>query len=169
MASRTVAAAALLILPFGQSIHAQGTDEAAVLLRDRLRPGDHVTLSGRDAVVEGTLVALTRDALLVRTSSGETTVPFTTVNEAHRKRMGIKLGVIIGAVAGITPGVLAAIVTDDAKAIPGNIALGAAIGAGIDAMWNRNRRVYRRGAASETAITPVIGPDIAFVRVSTSW
>ena len=170
----TLACAGLIGLVTAGTVWAQATDEAAVRLRDQFRTGDRVTLSLKDMVIEGKLLAIEPDALRVQTAKGMSLVPFAAVDEASRKRMSFRRGLIIGAGAGAAWGVLGAMLgemTDDdrAAAVAGSTGFGAGIGIGIDAMVNRKRTVYRRSVKSHVSLSPVLAPRLAGMHASMTW
>lgn len=171
----TLACAALIGLVTAGTVCAQETDEAAVRLRDQFRTGDRVTLSLKDMVIEGKLLAIEPDALRVQTAKGMSLVPFAAVDEASRKRMGTLLGLVIGTGAGAAWGLMFA-VAGGATADDGVTSIvlcwtgvGAAVGVGIDSVLNRKRTVYRRNVKSHVSLSPVLAPRAAGMHVSMTW
>ena len=156
------------------SVSAQGNDNAAVILHEKLVVGDRVTLSLTSRVVTGELMALGQDALLVQTDAAHERVAFEAVNEVRRKRMGLRRGTIIGAGVGVVP---AWIVVSWFNNEGGNATMpaafliggGAAIGAGIDALLNLNRTVYRRATRPSVSVAPAIGMKATGVRAAIAW
>ena len=47
--------------------------------------------------------------------------------------------------------------------------LGAAVGAGVDALIHRDRNIYRRGGGRHVALSPAFGPGAGAVTLSISW
>lgn len=170
----TVTFVALMGLSATSSLYAQGSGDAGAL-PEKLKPGDSVTLSLDDTVIRGKLLAIETDKLVVRTGSGQIEVPLTAVNEVRRKRMGILLGTIIGAGAAVAPAwALSSRFANEGQGATAPALLiigsGAAIGAGIDALLNRNRIVYRRkGTRSQVSLAPAIGTKHAGLQVSVNW
>jgi hypothetical protein len=152
---------------------AQESDVARIV-GQRLREGDRVTLVSDSGLTRGKLDAIGTAELVVRTASGVERVPFATITEARRKRTGILLGLVIGAgIGGACGAALASLQENEGgnatAAFVTLTASGAAIGAGIDALVNFERTVYRRDSAKHVSVTPVLSPAAAGIRASLRW
>ena len=150
--------------------------EAGHTLREQLRRGDRVTLVLDGGVVKGKLDSVGPEELVVRTASGAERVPFASVTEARRTRRGFLLGAFIGAAAGGASGAVLGTVAEHkggsshGAAILSTAVSGALIGAGIDALVNFERTVYRRqGSPAHLSVAPLFSPAGAGVRASVWW
>jgi hypothetical protein len=149
-------------------------DAAAARIRQQLRKGDRVTLALDSGSMAGRLDAIGPDGLVVRTESGERRVPFAAVSEARRTRRGFILGTVIGAGIGVACGAALASYAENeggnkAAAYLFPIAVGAGAGAGIDALLNLERTVYRREAPPRLSIAPSASPHGAGVGAVVRW
>lgn len=149
-------------------------DNGTARLREKLRQGDRVRLALDSGTLTGKVDAVDADRLTVQTATGEQVVPFASIVEARRTRRGMLLGTLIGAGAGVAFGAAAASYAENET---GNgttaflfcTGVGIAAGAGIDALVNFERTVYRRPSASRVSIAPAIGTSAAGVAAIVRW
>jgi hypothetical protein len=146
---------------------ASSFDQLGVLVT----PGDHirvVDVAGRETA--GRISQLSRDTLVLVTDAGPRQLGEADVATIRQRRDDpLKNGAVIGAVAGTAYGVLGVFVArliDDSELGAGRATtgvlfctgIGAAIGAGIDALITRQRVIYQRPAAgSKVSVSPLLG------------
>jgi hypothetical protein len=139
------------------------------------------TISITDAqgqVTTGRVVEVTRDAVAVRKDDRRFDVPFSQVvaiDEVDHLRNGLMIGLIVGAglfVADVVASRDDGIELNGAGyAVVGAIygGLGAAAGAGIDALIGGNRRIYQRGTTARVRVSPTLRSDRAGAVIAISW
>jgi hypothetical protein len=146
---------------------ASSFDQLAVLVK----PGDKITVvdvTGRET--KGRIGKLSRDALILATSAGPRQLGEVDVATISQRRGdSLTNGAIIGAVAGTAYFVTAAALLRDSDggeviiptAIVGGVifaGVGAAAGAGIDALISRRQVIYQKPAGrSRVNVSPVFG------------
>jgi hypothetical protein len=161
----------LLLCAGGMRVEAQEVASSLDQLAVLVKPGDTITVvdvSGRE--IKGRIGKLSRDALILVTSAGPRQLGEVDVATISQRRGdSLKNGAIIGAVAGtayfVTAAALLAGSDDGEVIIPTAIAggvlfagLGAAAGAGIDALISRRQVIYQKPAGrSRVGVSPVFG------------
>jgi hypothetical protein len=127
-----------------------------------LRQGDEVavrTVGGR--VVSGRVDSVSGDRIVVLGDAGRVDVPAGQVDRVRLWRNGIVAGTIIGGVSGLPFGILlGTLANNEGGSVTGwtvwPVALGAGIGAGIDALLVRPRTVFDRAARPRAVVA--VGP-----------
>jgi hypothetical protein len=164
-------AVVLLLCVAGTRVEAQGVASSFDQLSVLVTPGDKITVvevTGREA--EGRVGNLTRDALTLVTKAGPRQLSEADVAQIRQRRGdSLKNGAIIGAVAATAyMATMLAILGDGdggdvivSRAIAGGVVfagIGAAAGAGIDALITRRQVIYRHPAGKNTvSVSPVFG------------
>jgi hypothetical protein len=161
----------LLLCAGGTRVEAQGVASSFDQLGVLVKPGDKISLvdvTGREA--EGRIAKLSRDTLTLATEAGPR--QFDEVEVAKiRQRRGDSLtnGAIIGAAAGTAYFVTMLTILGDSDggevivgtAVIGGVLLagmGAAAGAGIDALITRRQVIYQKPAgANRVSVSPLFG------------
>jgi preprotein translocase subunit YajC len=143
-------------------------------LQEKLRQGDRVKLTLDGGMVTGRVEAVGTDRLTVQTDAGEQAIPFTSVIEARRTRRGMLLGTLIGAGVGAAFGAVAASYAENetgnaSTAFLTVMAIGIGAGAGIDALINLERTVYRRRSSARMLISPAITRSGGGVAATVRW
>ena len=162
----------LLLYPGGTRVEAQEVASSFDQLAVLVKPGDKITVvdvTGRES--KGRIGKLSRDALILVTSAGPQQLGEVNVATISQRRGdSLKNGAIIGAVAGTVYFLtLAALLRDTdggdvivSTAVAGGVlwaGMGAAAGAGIDALISRRQVIYQRPAGRNqsqrfTAVRP---------------
>jgi hypothetical protein len=162
----------LLVCIVGTRVEAQGVASSFDQLSVLVKPGDEITvvdLAGREA--EGRIGMLSRDRLTIVTGAGPREVGETDVAQIRQRRGdSLQNGAIIGAAAGAGYGLavlaLAMSMNDGGGPIPIGIVtgmvvftgMGAAAGAGIDALITRRQVIYRKPAGENRfSVSPLFG------------
>ena len=169
-------ALAVALLP----IDAQAQTVVFPDLASHIRSGDRVSLTDRDGTrVEGEVADLTASSLtlLLDASATKRVFPEATVSRIVVKD-SLRNGALIGLAAGALPGAILGVYAtslcegDDGCAVLLPVVggafyggIGAAIGAGIDALIKKTIDVSRQPRASVT-LAPVFGPNQQGIRVS---
>jgi hypothetical protein len=169
----TVTGAVILLLCLGGTrVEAQGVASSFGQLEVLVGPGDTITvidLAGREA--EGRIGMLSRDRLTVVTRAGSWELGEADVALIRQRRGDpLRNGAIIGAAAGAGYGlVLLAIMVganDGGGPIPVGVlagmvvftGVGAAAGAGIDALITSRQVIYRKSPGSNRfSVSPLVG------------
>lgn len=169
----TVTGAVILLLCVGGTrVEAQGVASSFDQLSVLVKPGDKITvvdLAGREA--EGRIGMLSRDRLTLVTPAGPREVGEVDVAQIRQRRGdSLQNGAIIGAAAGAGYGLalltLAASRNDGAGPIPVGVVtgmvvftgIGAAAGAGIDALIARGQVIYRKPPGENSfSVSPLSG------------
>jgi hypothetical protein len=167
----TIGAMFLVLCVSGTRVGAQGVASSFDQLGVLVKPGDKITVvdvAGREA--EGRLGKLSRDRLTLITPAGPRDLGEVDV-ALIRQRRGDSLtnGAVIGAAAGTAYFLtLAAILKDSdggdvivSTAIAGGVlaaGMGAAAGAGIDALITHRQVIYRKNTGgNRVSVSPVFG------------
>lgn len=154
-------------------VEAQGVASSFEQLGVLVAPGDKITVvdaAGR--TTEGRIGTLSRDRLLLATPAGPRALGEDDVAEIRQRRGDpLKNGVIIGAVAAtayyVTMAAIFSNIDDGGDVIVGSAiaggvlfaGIGAAAGAGIDALITHRQVIYRRtGGGSRVSVAPLLGP-----------
>jgi hypothetical protein len=150
------------------------TDDGTARLREKLRQGDRVKLTLDSGMVAGRVESVGVNQLTVWTDEGEQLVPFTSITEARRTRRGMLLGTLIGAGVGAAFGAVAASYAENetgsaSAAFLTVMAMGIGAGAGIDALVNLERTVYRRPSSSRVSIAPAVGAGRGGLAATVRW
>jgi hypothetical protein len=161
----------VLLCAGGTWVEAQEVASSFDQLSVLVKPGDKITVvdvNGRET--KGQIGKLSRDALILVTSAGPRQLGDADVATISQRRDdSVVNGAIIGAVAGTAYFLTAAALLRDSDGgdviIPTAVAggllfagLGAAAGAGIDALISRRQVIYRKPAGrSGISISPVFG------------
>jgi hypothetical protein len=162
----------LLLCVAGSRVEAQGVASSFDQLSVLVKAGDKITVvdsAGSEA--EGRIGLLTRDRLTLLTPAGPRDLSESDVAQIRQRRGdSLQNGAIIGAAAGAGYGLamlaLATQMSDGGDLIPSTVVtgmvlftgLGAAAGAGIDALITRRQVIYRaRPGESRLSVSPVLG------------
>lgn len=161
----------VLLYAGGTRVEAQEVASSFHQLAVLVKPGDEITVvdvTGRET--KGRIWNLSRDALILGTSAGPRQLGEVDVGLISQRRGdSLKDGAIIGAVAGMTYIVSLAVLLRDRDGgeviIPTAAAgvvffagIGAAAGAGIDALISRRQVIYQKPAGrSRVGVSPVFG------------
>lgn len=169
----TVAGAVILLLSVGGTrVEAQDIASSFDQLSVLVKPGDKITvvdLAGREA--EGRIGMLSRDRLTLVTPAGSRELVEVDVAQIRQRRGdSLQNGAIIGAAAGAGYGLavlaLLASTSDGGGPIPAGVVtgmvaftgIGAAVGAGIDALITRRQVIYRKPSGENRfSISPLFG------------
>jgi hypothetical protein len=165
----TIGVVCVFLCAGGTSVEAQAVASSFEQLAVLVKPGDKITVvdaAGQET--SGRIGKLSSDALILTTSTGSRQLGLVDVAAITQRRDdSLKNGAIIGAVAGAAYFVTAAVAlagTDDTDvivptAIAGGVlfaGLGAAAGAGIDALFSRRQVIYQKPAPwSRATVSPV--------------
>ena len=150
----TVLFVALVALVNVSTAWAQMSGDARSAVHREVKHGDRVTVTTADGrQSEGRFVVERDDALVLSAAGREEALAWTDITKVQRRRNGV----ILGALIGIAAGALAAYPLyalsqnetggGEAEAV-GMVLVGAGAGIGIDALFSRNRTVYRRSVPS---------------------
>jgi hypothetical protein len=164
-------AVGLLLCAAGTRAEAQAVASSFEQLSLLVKSGDRITVvdpTGREA--KGRIGNLSRETLTLDTPAGPRALGEADVSEIRQRRDdSLKNGAIIGAVAGAAYFMTMAAVLGDSDggdvivgaAVAGGVlfaGLGAAAGAGIDALITRDRVIYRTGSrGSRVGVSPLFG------------
>lgn len=160
----------LLLCASATRVEAQGVASSFDQLSVLVKPGDKITVvdvAGREA--EGRIGQLSRDTLTLVTKAGPRQLGEGDVAKIRQRRSdSLQNGAIIGAAAGAGYGLallaLAAAISDGGGPIPISVVtgmvvftgMGAAAGAGIDALIARRQVIYEKpGAGGRVSISPL--------------
>jgi hypothetical protein len=161
----------LLLCAGGTRVEAQEVASSFEQLAVLVKAGDKITVvdvTGRET--KGRIGKLSRDALILDTSAGPRQLgEFDVAAISQRRGDSLKNGAIIGAVAATAYlWTMAALLTDSdggevliPAAVAGSVwvaGMGAAAGAGIDALISRRQVIYqKRAGGSRVSVSPVFG------------
>jgi hypothetical protein len=140
-------------------------------MRAKLKAGARLTVDLMNGSrVEGRLVDAGPDGLSISTDVGDRRLSRPDVAVVRRHGHGIVLGSVIGAGVGLTCGVFVGMILaneghDRDPAVFGFTLMGLGIGAGIDALVNIPRTVYRSQSPSRTTFRLEAGPRRTAVRL----
>ena len=165
-----VGAVFLLLGAAATRVDAQGTASSFDQLSVLVKPGDKITIvdvTGREA--EGRIGKLSRDELTLITRAGARQLGERDVTTIRQRRTdSLQNGAIIGAAAGAGYGlamlVFLASIDDGGGPIPIGVVtgmvvctgIGAAAGAGVDAMITRRQVIYQKpGGGRQFSISPL--------------
>ena len=173
----------LLLCAGGTRVEAQGVASSFNQLAVLVKPGDKigvVDVSGTE--VEGRIGTLSRDALTLVTEAGPRVLGEGDVAQIRQRRGdSLKNGAIIGAVAGTAYFLTAAALlgdSDGGEVIVGAAVawgvvfagMGAAAGAGIDALITRRHVIYQKpGGGSRVSVSPLFRHGRRGVAVSVTF
>ena len=160
----------LLLCAGATRVEAQGVASSFHQLSVLVKPGDKITVvdvAGREA--EGRIGTLSRDTLTLVTEAGPRQLGEADVAKIRQRRSdSLQNGAIIGAAAGAGYGLallaLAAALDDGGGPIPLSVVtgmvvftgMGAAAGAGIDALIARRQVIYeKRGGGGQVSVSPL--------------
>jgi hypothetical protein len=162
-------AVSLVLCAGGTRAEAQGVATSFEQLGVLVKPGDKITVvdvAGREA--EGRIGKLSRDTLTLATPAGPRELGELDIGEIRQRRGdSLKNGAIIGAVAATAYYVtLGAILSNSdggdviiGTAVAGGVisaGMGAAVGAGIDALITHQQVIYRKSPrASRVGVSPL--------------
>ena len=171
MVRTTIGAAVFLLLCVGATrVHAQGVASSFNQLAVLVKPGDTISIvdtTGREAA--GQIGKLSRDGLILLTEAGPRQLDERDVVRIRQRRSdSLQNGAIIGAAAGVGYGLavlaILASTSDGGGPIPIGVVtgmavftgLGAAAGAGIDALITRRQLIYEKpGGVGQISISPL--------------
>jgi hypothetical protein len=164
------AIAAICTIGYSPAAAAQVQDRATGL-GQLLRPGDRVWVQiDTTDVRTGRVLGVGSGVLRLTSDVAEENISIDRIWQVQRKQNGIVLGTVIGAGVGLGLGVpLAMIGVNEGTSVAGPLlfmtGVGAAVGAGLDAVMWRKRTVYRRWQPALVA-RPILGPDRVGIVVS---
>ena len=168
---RASAIAVILALGFSPTVFAQERENAASPLGERLRTGDRVwvEISTTD-VRTGRVLGVANGVLRLAADGTEEDIPVNSIWRVQRKQNGIVLGTLIGAGVGFALGLpIAAIGANEGTGVASPLlfmtGVGAAAGAGLDALLWRKRTVYTYNQAA-LVVRPILGANRVGVFVS---
>jgi hypothetical protein len=161
----------VLLCACGTRVEAQEVASSFDHLTVLVKPGDTITVVDvNGGETKGRIWKLSGDALILITSAGPRQLGEVEVATISQRRDdSLKTGAIIGAVAGTAYFVTAAALLRDSDggnviiptAIAGGVlfaGLGAAAGAGIDALISRRQVIYQKPAGrTRISVSPVFG------------
>ena len=151
--SLKVALGLMLALTAATGVQAQDVSATRDTLDRATRTGDKLTIETRDGVkVEGRLVGIGTDTLLVNTAGGERPFAYEDIDRVRRRRNGVLLGAVIGLSAGILLGIPPRMILnneggDGDLALITVAAIGLGTGVAIDGLVSRNKTIYRRSSS----------------------
>jgi hypothetical protein len=164
-------AVCLVLCAGGTRVEAQDVASSFEQLRVLIKPGDKITVvdvAGREA--DGRIEKLSRDTLTLTSAAGRRELGEVDVGEIRQRRGdSLKNGAIIGAVAGTAYYLtMAALLSDSdggdviiGTAVAGGVlfaGMGAAAGAGIDALISGEQVIYRRNSRQgRLGVSPLFG------------
>ncbi len=172
MIRTTIGAAVFLLLCAGATrVDAQGVASSFDQLSVLVKPGDKISIvdmTGREA--EGRIGKLSRDELTLVTKAGARQLGERDVARIRQRRSdSLQNGAIIGAAAGAGYGVamlaFVATMNDGGGPIPISVVtgmvvftgIGAAAGAGMDALITRRQVIYEKpGGGGKVSISPLV-------------
>lgn len=173
----------LLLCSGGTRAEAQEAASSFDQLTVLVKPGDKITVvdvTGRET--SGRIGKLSRDALILVTSAGPRQLGEVDVATISQRRGdSLKNGAIIGAVAGTAYFVTMVVLLGDSDggeiiiptAIVGGVlfaGMGAAAGAGIDALILRRQVIYQKPAGrSRVAVSPLLGHGLRGAAVTVTF
>ena len=174
--TRAIGLAVVLALASCSLASAQqtGADPAFERMRTKLKAGNRLTVDLMNgSTVEGRLIDVGADTLSISTDAGERRLPRLDVAAVRRHGHGIILGSVIGAGVGLTCGIFVGMILDNEghdadPAIFGLTLMGLGIGAGVDALVNVPKAVYRQSSPSRTTFKVEAGRRKA-VRVAITF
>jgi hypothetical protein len=177
-------AIAVLMAPVTASAQTAADD-----IHNVVRTGQKVAITddqGRE--FNGRIATMAASGLTLVSHGAPIALPYAGIVRIDRPQDTLAKGALIGLVAGAGLGI-AALAADDyadcdptvifacsnpsaggyfaAGAIMGG--LGAAVGAGVDALIHRDRNIYRRGGGRHVLVSPALGPGVGAVTLSISW
>ena len=166
-----VGAICLVLCAGGTPAEAQGVASSFEQLGVLVKPGDKITVvdvTGRET--QGRIGKVSRDTLTLATAAGPRELGELDVGEIRQRRGdSLKNGAIIGAVAGTAYFLTAVALLGDSDggdviigtAVAGGVlfaSMGAAAGAGIDALITRKQVIYRKSShVSRVGVSPLFG------------
>lgn len=139
------------------------------------------TISITDAqgqVTTGRVVEVTPDSVVVRKNDRRFDVPFrevVAIDEIDSVGNGALVGLIVGAalfVADVSASRAEGLELNGAGYVVFGViygGLGAAAGAGIDALIGGNRRIYQRGSTARVSLSPIFRSNRAGGMIRVSW
>ena len=154
----TVTCAGMLLFTAGPSFAQAGSLPPETLSRLRLR--DSVTVDIGAGTVQGRLVEMAADGLVVANDAGPRRIDASEIDRIERRRKGVLLGALVGAGAGVATAALLCSGSgfgygcDEAKAYAMMTAIGAGTGLAIDALIDLPRTVYVRDHRQAVFVEP---------------
>ena len=173
-AIRASAIVSILALGLSSAAFAQESTDAAIDLGRRLRTGDRVwvEISTTD-VRTGRVLEIANGVLRLAADGAEESIPVRNIWRVQRKQNGIVLGTLIGAGVGFALGLpIAAIGANEGTGVASPLlfmtGVGAAAGAGLDAVLWRKHTVYTY-QQSALVVRPILGNDRVGVFVAKAF
>jgi hypothetical protein len=161
---RTSAIAGILALGLAPTVFAQELEGAERDLGRRLRTGDRVWVEINTTDVRtGRVLEVANGMLRLAADGTEESIAVRSIWRVQRKQNGIVLGTLIGAGVGFALGLpIAAIGANEGTEVASPLlfmtGVGAAAGAGLDAVLWRKRTVYTQ-RQSALVVRPILGND----------
>jgi len=175
MASRAPMVTVLLVaLVNASTAWGQAFGEARSAVQLEVKPGDRVTVTTLDGGrSEGRFVLERADALVLSAAGREEVFAWSEITRVQRRRNGVILGALIGIAVGAVAAYPLYTLSQnetgggEAEAI-GLVLAGAGAGIGIDALFSRNRTIYRRsGPSAAVQLEPRRGGGA--LRLAVAW
>ena len=173
MKTLTIGGAVFLLLCTGARLEAQSVASSFDQLSVLVKPGDKIRIvDAAGAEADGRIGMLSRDTLTLVTRAGPRQLGENDVAQISQRRGdSLQNGALIGAAAGVGYGLalltFAAALSDGGDVIPASVVtgmvvftgMGAAAGAGIDALIARRQVIYRKpGSPGRIKVTALFGP-----------
>jgi hypothetical protein len=173
---RLVFLAGILLLTISGTARGQTLPTA---LQTRLTPGRTISITdAQGQVTTGRVVEVTANSVAVGKSDRRFDVPFrevVAIDEIDHLGNGTLVGLIVGAglfVADVWVSRADGIELNGAGYVVFGViygGLGAAAGAGIDALIGGNHRIYQRGSTARFSVSPVFRSNRAGGMIRVSW
>jgi hypothetical protein len=162
----------LLVIPcaFAQEARHSSPD-----LRDNIKSGQKITVRLSDGrQFQGAVSDVTEAELAITTKSMREVIPAARIRDVRGSRSdSIWNGLIIGAGAGALVGLASNVLNDcdahecgEAYAIPIGMGIGAAVGAGLDALWRHKPVLYRASETGRRLNIQVVAGKVTAAKVS---
>lgn len=175
--STGAAAIALLIVscPAWAQDTAAGSSVDLVGLQQQLKIGDSLIVdTDKGTEVKGRFQGVTAMDVVVLRNGVRQEIPSTHIVRVQKRHNGVRLGAVIGAAVGFPLGLALRSWAheyggNEAGAFAAPIALGTAIGIGVDALLVLPRTVYERGYGIRSNVSLAVSPTSRAARVTISF
>lgn len=144
-------------------------------LRQNIKIGQKVTARLTDRTeFKGTVLELSEAQLVLATKSGTERIAAARIGEVSwRHKDKLWNGLIVGAVAGGLMGLASNAANDcdynecgESAVVPGGIAIGAALGIGLDLLWHQKQVLYRAPQSKTSLHIKVMAGQVKGAKVS---
>jgi hypothetical protein len=146
----------LVTLVNASAVWAQAPEDAREAVQLKVKRGDSMTVTTIDGrVSRGRFVIEGDDAMVLSVDDREVPLAWADITRVQRRRNGIMLGALIGIAAGAVAAYPVYMISenetgDGAADAVKMVLMGAGAGIGIDALFSRNRTIYRRSGPRAT-------------------